>query len=257
MEVSARVSESILGKDNAETAQYINDFGFFVGELGDKKRAKSLYLEAYRIRRRILNDDHFSIAESLNNLATLDVEKRALPKLQKALEIRRKSLGSAHPDTLNSIRNVASTLDLLGRNTEAKSLLLEAISICKDTYGDSSAELADTLTYYSIYLWHNGLVSDAQRYAKQSLDIKERVFGPKNPGLVINLIGISEACSLAGHHIEAKSNLQRAIDISIMFYGANHELTNHIRDKICFIEKEVDEDTQDNSSQVMNKETVH
>ena len=257
MGISARVSEAILGKDNAETAQYINDYGFFVGELGDKKKARSLFLRAYKIRLQTLSDDHFSIAESLNNLATLESEKKALPKLQQALAIRRKSLGPAHPETLNSMRNVASTLDLLGRNNEAKSLLLEAIRICKETYGDTSAELAESLTYYSVYLWHNGLASDAQVFAKQSLDIKERVFGPKNPELVINLISISESFNLAGQHIEAQSYLQRAIDICISFYGADHDLTKNICDKLKSIEHGLDQDIQGPSLREFCEKTIH
>jgi hypothetical protein len=257
MAVAARVSENVIGANNTETAQYINDHGFFLGELGNIRKAKALYLRAYNIRQLICDSLDPSIAESLNNLATLESEKKALPKLMKALEIRRKSLGSGHLDTLNSMRNVASTLDLLGKYEEANSLLLESIKISKMTYGEESAELASSLTYYSIYLWHNGQAPDAQLYAKRALDIKEKVFGVKNPELVINLISISEALCINDQFREALDYLNRALDISLKFNGVDHVMTNDIRDKIYIIEKQLDTNELEDQETEFVPTTIH
>lgn len=240
MGIASNTAEICLGLDNAETAQYINDHGFFLDQLEDKKTARNLYKKAFAIRSRILDQDDPAIAESLNNIATTEPDKRALAKLLQALNIRRKSLGSHHPDTLNSIRNVASTLDLIGRHDEAEILLNESVDICENIHGSDSEELADSLTYLSVFLWHNDKASRSIQVGERALSIKENIFGQHNPELIHNLMSLSNAYMIEDCPDQGVSALRRAFDIAYSFYGPDDNLTEEIRDRLVVIDDDED-----------------
>ena len=69
------------------------------------------------INRRLLGEDHSSVATSLNNLAKLYFEQKqyskAEPLLVQAVKIRQRHLGSNHPDTVNSLNGLTMVRDHL------------------------------------------------------------------------------------------------------------------------------------------------
>lgn len=255
MELAINISTKINGKDNIVTAQNINDLGFIYDELGQAKKAKSLYKKAFEIRKRILETDHPAIAESLNNLATHYSEKKALPILQEALEIRLKSLGPHHQDTLNSMRNVASTLDLLGKHQEAKDIFLKTIEICENHYGTESYETAYSLIYFGVFLWHNDSFYTAQDVTQRALNIREKIFGKNSLQLILPLTSLSTAYSYDNKFDAAEACLQRALNISINANGQDHSETENIRNQLIKLDS-LREDAAD-AENSNNKNCLH
>ncbi len=81
--------------------------------------------------------DDTRLAESLNGLAVVYRDQgrytEAEPLLKRALSIREKALGPAHPDVIQSLNNLAGLYQDQGRTAEAEPLLdkakhLEAIT---------------------------------------------------------------------------------------------------------------------------------
>ncbi|MCA2506114.1 MAG: tetratricopeptide repeat protein [Microcystis sp. M54BS1] len=72
----------------------------------------NLYLEALDLRKRLLGDNHPSVASSLNNLAKLYYSqgryKEAEPLYLQALAIAEQALGENHPNTVRIRENLES-----------------------------------------------------------------------------------------------------------------------------------------------------
>ncbi|OUL28469.1 tetratricopeptide repeat protein, partial [Nostoc sp. 106C] len=84
---------------------------------GRYSEAEPLYLQALSLKRRLLGEEHPSVATSLNNLAGLyDSQGRyseAEPLYLQALGIRERQLGVNHPKTVNVRENLAYLRDRL------------------------------------------------------------------------------------------------------------------------------------------------
>jgi len=57
--------------------------------------------------------------------------------LKEALEVRRRTLGDTHPQTLISIGSLGALLSQQGKLSEAEPLLREAVSGARTTLGDA------------------------------------------------------------------------------------------------------------------------
>ncbi|MEM6436177.1 MAG: tetratricopeptide repeat protein [Cyanobacteria bacterium P01_D01_bin.115] len=81
----------------------LNQAGYYLDDQGRYSDAEPLYQEALAMRKRLLGDEHPSVAISLNNLALLyDNQGRysdAEPLYKEALAMRKRLLGDEHPST--------------------------------------------------------------------------------------------------------------------------------------------------------------
>jgi tetratricopeptide (TPR) repeat protein len=84
---------------------------------GNYERAEALFLQALKLRQRLLGDNHPDVASSLNNLAKLYYSQgkydQAEPLYLQALNILEQSLGGNHPNTVRVRENLANLRDYL------------------------------------------------------------------------------------------------------------------------------------------------
>ena len=207
------VRTTVLGLDHPDTAQCMNDLAVVLDEKGRSAEAEPLYRQALEIRERILGPDHPATAESINNVACLLDEEAALPLLRRALQIRESSLGIGHSDTINSLQNLGSTLDLLGKKTEARDAFERALGVCESHFGPESLAVADTLDYLGIWLWHNGYPEQAQPLLRRALRIRETKLGGNHPSVATDLSSLAESFLLTSDYATAESLYRRALAI--------------------------------------------
>ena len=213
IEFAVKGLTDLLGETHLETAQAINDLGYVFDKMGQKRKSLSLYKKALSIRRSLLSPQSPEIAESLNNVASHYSLRNALPYLRESLEIRRTTLGGAHADTMNSLRNLGAVLDMLGQTDEADALLVEAITICETVFGYGSDELASALDYYGVFLWHNNFHEAAPSIAMRSLQIKETIYGSESVKLLGTLQLLADAYRFNKQFDEAVLIVERALKI--------------------------------------------
>ncbi|MEH2086381.1 tetratricopeptide repeat protein, partial [Nostoc sp.] len=89
---------------------------------GRYSEAEPLYIQALALRRKLLGEEHPSVASSLNNLAGLYRSQgrysEAEPLYIQALDICEQRLGVDHPNTVTVRRNLAYLRDRLPPNPE-------------------------------------------------------------------------------------------------------------------------------------------
>lgn len=108
------------------------------------------------MRQKLLGAEHPSIAKSLNNLAIIYEDQgkyeqakiyryqgkyeQAEEKHLQALSMRRRLLGTEHPDVANSLKNLAEVYRHQERYLEAESLYLQAVEIAEKRLGEKHPE---------------------------------------------------------------------------------------------------------------------
>jgi len=97
-----------LEEDFAST---LNNLALLYKSQGRYDQAEPLYLQALELRKRLLGEDHPSVATSLNNLALLYYSQgrydQAEPLFLQALEILERVFGDNHPNTKTIRKNLA------------------------------------------------------------------------------------------------------------------------------------------------------
>ena len=118
---------------------------------------------------------------------------------QAALETRRKVRGSDHPDTLNSINDVATILEAEGRRSEAETLRRELLQRRTALLGPDDPETLKAEDTLSVVL--NGLerAAEAEPLARHALDVRRRMLGDDHPDTLSsmnNVAGITKALDM-------------------------------------------------------------
>mmetsp|Transcript_12715 Transcript_12715/g.19170 ORF Transcript_12715/g.19170 Transcript_12715/m.19170 type:complete len:402 (+) Transcript_12715:1-1206(+) len=116
-----------FGKSHPVTASSYNNMAVMHKVLGQFEESREKYHQALRVYDEIVGKKHLSYAAALHNLgilekdqARIDTERNAMDRmallesaieqLNSALEIRKESLGEAHPDTISSRTNLGSAI---------------------------------------------------------------------------------------------------------------------------------------------------
>jgi tetratricopeptide (TPR) repeat protein len=97
------------------------------------QQAELLYQRALRIKEKALGQNHYSVAISLNNLATLYASQKqytkAEPLYKQSIMIFEKSLGVNHPSLATVLESYANLLRRMNRDDEAATIEARAKAI--------------------------------------------------------------------------------------------------------------------------------
>ncbi|MDJ0707627.1 MAG: toll/interleukin-1 receptor domain-containing protein [Leptolyngbyaceae cyanobacterium MO_188.B28] len=120
------------------TALLLDRTGDYLTKRGRYSEVEPLFQEALAIRKRLLGDEHLSVATSLNNLALLYENQlrysEAAPLFQQALATYKRLLGE-HPAVALSFNNLASLYYKQGRYSEAAPLFQQALALLEKLLG--------------------------------------------------------------------------------------------------------------------------
>ncbi len=216
----------LLGSENAQTAQSINDLANVLSAEGQQEQAAQLDREALAIRSRTLGPDHPDTLRSMNGMAVDLVEAghygEAAELHRKVFETRRRVLGPEHPDTLTSMDNLGNTLDYLGRYAEAEVLEREALEIKRRVLGPEHPETLRAIHHVADTLYSEGRYSEAESMHRQVLKDRRRVLGPEHRETVNSMIALANALDDQAHYKEAEELDRDAIEIQRRNLGAEH-----------------------------------
>jgi tetratricopeptide (TPR) repeat protein len=114
---------------------------------------------------------------------------------ERALVIRERVLGPEHPETAQSLNNLACLLRDIGHSAEAESLFRRAIAI-----GD---DVATRLSNLACLLRDSGRLAEALTLAEAALAAYEKAFGPSHPRNMDSARIAADALAALGRSAEA------------------------------------------------------
>jgi tetratricopeptide (TPR) repeat protein len=164
----------------------------------------------------VLGPDHPWLAQTLNNLAiayTYTGEpKRAVPLLERVVQIQEKVLGPKHPDLASGLMNLGDAVSRSGSLIEAKPFYARAVAIM-EAASPNNPELGRFLDRLASVRVQENDLKGAQELYERSLALRQKALGPKNPEVAESLAGLAHCASQAGRLKEAEALYDRALAI--------------------------------------------
>ena len=153
---------------------------------GEYAAAESMYIQALALVTSDPKTEEAEIAEIWTGLAeVLTLQGRfddAEPLLQQSLDVRRRSYGSTHLLTAESLEDVGLNLFDQGRLADAEPLLRDAIATQRRVLGDSlHPQLSDALNNLASVLHARGQYEEATQLFEESLKMSRVLLGDVHP----------------------------------------------------------------------------
>lgn len=147
--------------------------------------ARSLFIQAIKILRKLIGKENLYIATSLNNLLCIYYEQKLFKKAEylgrNALKIRKKLLVSEHPDIAESLDNLASVYREQERYLNAEQLYKQSLEMRKKTFGTDHYLVGISLNNLANLYYYQKRYEEATDLSHQALQICENCLGKEHP----------------------------------------------------------------------------
>ncbi|GIV22265.1 MAG: hypothetical protein KatS3mg023_4016 [Armatimonadota bacterium] len=149
----------------------------------------------------------------------------ARPLYERVLAICERSLGPDHPDTVQSLTNLAGVLEAQGKYAAARPLYERVLTIVERNLGPDHPQTAASLTDLAECLQAQGKYAAARPLYERALAIYERSLGPDHPQTAASLTDLAVCLEAQGEYTAARPLLERALAIYERSLGPNHPQT--------------------------------
>ena len=165
-------------------------------------------------------------ARLLNELALLYKTQgqytQAGPLCQRALAIKKKTLGPEHPDVALSLNNLALLYHAQGRYAQAKPLHQRALAIREKALGPDHPDVAQSLNNLALLYDSQGRYAQAEPLYQRALAIWEKALGPDHPDVATSLNNLASLYYSQGQYTQTEPLYQRALTIWEKTLGPDH-----------------------------------
>jgi tetratricopeptide (TPR) repeat protein len=155
-------------------------------------------------------------------IGALGAYSDARPLCERALAIREKALGPDHPDTAQSLNNLAFMLQVLGDPKAARHLFERALAIREKTLGFEHPETATSVNNLAALLQAQGDLNEARPLLERALTIREKTLGPEHRDTATSVNDLANLLRAQGDLDGARPFFWRALAIYEKVLGPEH-----------------------------------
>ena len=148
--------------------------------------------------------------------------QEAQPHLERALDIREKSLAKEPLDAATSLNNLALLYKTQGMYSDAEPLYRRALAIREKSLGPENPEVANSINNLALLYKAQGKFSQAEPLLQRALVVVEKVEGNEHPHAAICLNNLAELYRSQGKYSEAEPLQRRALAIREKILGPEH-----------------------------------
>ncbi len=152
----------------------------------------------------------------------LGLDERALPLIQRAAAIQMRILGPRAPDTLRSMRFLASVLRLLDRNEEAEKVIRPTLDADREVLGPEAEETLLARGALARILAREERLPEAEKVQRETLDVQRRVLGPLHPDTLQSMNSMGSVLQLEGRYAESAELFRKLIELDRRTFGPDH-----------------------------------
>jgi tetratricopeptide (TPR) repeat protein/tRNA A-37 threonylcarbamoyl transferase component Bud32 len=157
----------------------------------------------------------------------------AVRQKERALELRRTTLGAEHPDTLRSRNNLASAYLDAGRTAEAIRMHEETLKLTAAKLGPDHPETLSSRTNLAVAYRAAGRTADAIRMHEETLRLKEAKLGADHPDTLISRNSLAVAYRAAGRTAQAIGLHEGTLALREAKLGPDHPDTLRSRNNLA------------------------
>ncbi|XRB21685.1 tetratricopeptide repeat [Pseudoscourfieldia marina] len=136
----------------------------------------------------------------------------AEPLHREALDGRRRELGDAHPDTLQSINNLGLLLNDQGKYADAEPLYREALDGRRRELGDAHPDTLQSINNLAGLLMQQEKYDDAEPLYREALDGRRHVLGDAHPRTLTSINNLAGLLLRQGKYDDAEPLFREALD---------------------------------------------
>jgi serine/threonine protein kinase len=218
-----------MTQDPVQQAQMMHVMGTVYFGLGLYDDAESLFRKALDLRRRVLGSDNPDTVETMIQLSeTTTRPSEGRQLLRDAIEIRRRTLGPDNPDTLVPMGMLAGWLAGEGRLSEGDKLARQVMEIRSRVHVPDSEATMNSLRYLLIVFMKEGKYSQAEQLDRQILDFRRRRQDADHPDVLIDEGWLAEVLLKEGQWSEAELLQRHGVETGRRVLGPDHfDQANH------------------------------
>ena len=149
------------------------------------------------------------------------------------LQIREHVLGLEHPDTLNSINNLATLLERVGDYDAAEPLFRRALEARERVLGLDHPSTLGSINNLGLVLYGKGDYDDAEPLFRRAIEANERVLGPEHPTTLTCLNNLALVLYRKGNYTAAEPLYRRALEARERVLGPDHPDTLYLVDNLA------------------------
>ena len=213
------------GADEPETLPALNHLVLVYREAADYGRARHLAERALGIvesQKLTETAEGATVLANLGAIAEMQGETtEAQKRLGRALEIRERLLGAAHPQVAETLSDLALAYSMEGRFATAGGLYRRALVIL-EAEPDAKGTLGAVLNNLGKMEAQQGHLKEAEAILRRSVTESRRALGMRHPNTAAGLVSLAEVLRLRHHYREAEVTLQRAEEMNRLNFVADH-----------------------------------
>jgi CHAT domain-containing protein/Tfp pilus assembly protein PilF len=169
-----------------------------------------------------LEQDARKLYEEFRKLQRAGKYDEALPLAERVLEIRERLSGPEHPDVADSLNDLARLYLDRGDYAKAEPLLNRALAILEKALEPEHPSVAASLSNLSLLYKNRGEYSKAEPLLNRALAIREKALGPEHPDVAASLNNLASVYRVRGEYAKAEPLVHRALAIREKALGPEH-----------------------------------
>jgi len=185
------------------------------------RRLETELADQPRIRARLLN----TIARVYERLGLYDP---AHELFEKALALRRESLGGDHPDVAESLGDLGWLCHVQGDQDRAEAFLREALALRRKNLGEEHLYVANDLHNLAWVLQAKGEHAAAEEASRQALAMKRRLLPDPHPALAASLNHLAFLLQSEGNPAAAEPYAREALGMTRRLWGEHPDVAESL-----------------------------
>ncbi|NND05911.1 MAG: CHAT domain-containing protein [Saprospiraceae bacterium] len=157
-------------------------------------------------------------AQALRRIGDLQKAKQLV---QSGVQVIGTRFGEMHPELATGYNNLAIIEKALGNEEAASFSFQRALRIREALYGRTSNEYGIVLNNAALQFLDDGQVDVAEQYAKQTIEIFEKLAAPNGRFHVASYNTLAKVYSRRGAHDRAFPFYQKAVDLHLRYFPDN------------------------------------
>ena len=246
--------EKAFGADHPKVARSATDLGLYLRNLGDRKGAVALFRRALAIDLHTLDETHRTVAEDLENLASVSLPQEAVVLYRRASKCLDQQIAARNLANLAALQQASgdfesaaasyklalakeeaasgsehsrvavrlNDLALLVEPKAAEPLVRRALAIQQKALGTQHPETGSTLSNLANILLATNRLVEAERTQRQALSTLEAALGPHHARVGISCSNLADILAAKGEYAAARKLYERTLAIDEKIYGPAH-----------------------------------
>jgi len=150
----------------------------------------------------------------------LGLYRQAEEQFRRTVEIRQKTLGPNHLETLRATDRIALMLYRQGQYDRAVTLERETLEKLRKLYGTENGATLEAMNDYGLFLQASGNREEGERVDREAIDIERRVLGDDAPLTLTTMSNLAIVLHLRGRYAEAEQIFRTVYETRKQSLGA-------------------------------------